>query len=68
MDSRMIHTITEEDVGKGTVLKQCVCCGSKTNIYLTGVIGRVQPRDVGKRVYKESDGVITVESERSPAR
>jgi hypothetical protein len=59
---RFLHEITEDDVGKSTITKQCKCCGHKTSHWITGAMGRILSLDVGKRLYIRNN-VITVESQ-----
>ena len=59
---RYMFTLRQEDVGTRGIAKVCPCCQSKSWIDLGAVMGRVQPRDVGKRVY-EVDGVLQVEND-----
>ena len=55
---RLIYTIEQSDVGKGYVLndepKFCPHCKKKDVsdiIYLPGLMGKILPHDVGKRIY-----------------
>ena len=61
---RHVHTLTEDDVGQGVIHKgTCPCCHQKiAPITVRDAIGRVQNKDVGKRVYLV-DGVVQVESD-----
>ena len=60
--TKHIYTFVDNDVGKITIrLPKCTKCGQSRRINLSGIIGRVQRQDVGKRVY-DSDGIIQVEN------
>ena len=60
---RYLFTISHRDIGKTTVRKMaCHECDRVETIYIGSAIGRIQPIDVGKRVF-DVDGVIQVEND-----
>jgi len=63
MSARLVHTITEADVGRSYARQACPCCGARRSINFGDVLGRVLPGDVGKRIYNVGGGVLQVEND-----
>ena len=49
---KLVHTITEADIGSRNIKKPCNSCGYVEQIGVTVLMGRIFPADVGKRIYK----------------
>lgn len=47
------YIIAADDVGKFQRVLKCACCEQTTVIYFGGVLGRVLPQDVGKRMTRK---------------
>jgi len=60
---RYIHTITQDDVGKGRIVKVCPFCQRSIRIFVRDFMGQVQQIDVGKRIFKVGNGVYQVENQ-----
>ena len=61
IERTLLHTITEADVGRSHIPKACPCCGHRQPIVISGLMGRVLPIDIGKRIY-DVGGVLQVEN------
>lgn len=53
---KLVYTIKKSDIGKGQLNsdKTCKCCGTllwAQSINCMEFMGKVQPQDVGKRIY-----------------
>ncbi len=49
---KLVHTITEADIGARNIKVPCKDCGHGEQIGVTVLMGRIFPHDVGKRIYK----------------
>lgn len=63
-----LHTIEPCDVGKIRIEKRCPYCGGHmADIFISSLMGKILPRDIGKRIYLV-DGVYQVENDEQLAK
>lgn len=60
---KLLYTITEEDVGRRSIVKTCPTCGIVRSVQTIPIMGTIMKQDIGKRIYETAGGVLQVESQ-----